>query len=112
AVPVVFAIGVASILYSTSTTAIVQVESRPEMHGRVLALQSVLLVGTTPIGGLLVGWLADTVGARAPLVLGGVVCLAAAAFGFVAARRHAGELYDLASTHGELPTDVLETTAA
>jgi MFS family permease len=112
AAPVVFAIGISSILYSTSTTAIVQVESRPEMHGRVLALQSVLFVGTTPIGGLLVGWLADAVDARAPLVLGGLVCLAAAAFGFLAARRHAGDLYDLASTHGELPTDLLESTAA
>jgi MFS family permease len=112
AVPVVFAIGVSSILYMTSTTSIVQVEARPEMHGRVLGLQTVLLVGTTPIGGLLAGWLADTVGARAPLVLGGVVCLAAATFGHLAARRHAGDLIDLASTHGELPTDVLESSAA
>jgi MFS family permease len=111
AVPVVFAIGVSSILYMTSTTSIVQVESRPDMHGRVLALQSVLLVGTTPIGGLLVGWLADTVGARAPLVLGGVVCLGAALFGYLAARRHEGHMVDLASAHGELPTHLLDTAA-
>src|SRR5690242_269503 len=41
-------VGVSSILYSTSTTTIVQVESKPEMHGRVLALQSVLQMGTAP----------------------------------------------------------------
>jgi len=88
AVPVVFLVGMASILYLTSTTAIVQVEGKAEMHGRVLALQTVLIAGTTPIGGPLLGWLADTLGGRAPLVLGGVVSLVAAAFGFVANRRY------------------------
>jgi MFS family permease len=88
AIPVVFLVGMASILYLTSTTAIVQVDAKPEMHGRVLALQTVLLAGTTPIGGPLLGWLADTLGGRAPLVLGGIVSLIAAAFGFIASRRH------------------------
>jgi MFS family permease len=88
AVPVVFLVGMASILYLTSTTAIVQVEGKAEMHGRVLALQTVLVAGTTPIGGPLLGWLADTLGGRAPLVLGGIVSLIAAAFGFVANRRY------------------------
>ena len=87
AVPVVFLLGMTSILYLTPTTAIVQVEGRHEMHGRVLALQTVLVAGTTPLGGPLLGWLADTVGGRAPLVLGGVACLGAAAFGWIAHRR-------------------------
>jgi hypothetical protein len=57
------------------------------MHGRVLALQSVLLIGTTPIGGPLLGFLADVAGARAPVVLGGLAALGAAAWGAVAVRR-------------------------
>lgn len=89
AVPAVFLVGVASILYMTSTTAIAQVEARPEMHGRVLALQTVLIGGTTPIGGPLLGWLADTVGGRAPIVLGAVVSLLASIFGYYASRRSA-----------------------
>jgi len=92
AVPVVFLVGMASILYLTATTTIVQVEGKPEMHGRVLALQTVLMVGTTPIGAPFLGWLADAVGGRVPLVLGGVVCLIAAAFGFFANRRHSPSL--------------------
>lgn len=88
AVPVVFLVGMASILYLTSTTAIVQVEGKPEMHGRVLALQTVLVAGTTPIGGPLLGALADATGGRAPLVLGGAVCLLAAGFGAWAHRRY------------------------
>ena len=84
----VFLVGVGSILYMTSTTTIVQVEAKPEMHGRVLALQMVFIAGTSVIGGPLSGWLADALGGRAPLVLGGVVCLLAATFGYYASRRY------------------------
>ena len=89
AVPAVFLVGMASILYGTATTTIVQVEAKPEMHGRVLALQMVLMAGTAPVGGPLMGWIADTMGARAPIVLGGIVCLIAAAFGYLASRHYA-----------------------
>jgi predicted MFS family arabinose efflux permease len=78
----------ASILYLTATTAMVQVESRPEMHGRVLALQTVIFGGGTVIGGPILGLLADRMGGRAPIVLGGIVCLAAATFGYFASRRY------------------------
>jgi len=87
AVPVLIALGVSSILYFTATTAIVQVDSDPSMHGRILALQTVLLVGTAPIGGPIDGAIADAFGARAPLLLGGVAALAAAGWGLLAARR-------------------------
>jgi MFS family permease len=99
AVPVVFLVGMASILYLTPTTAIVQVEGRHEMHGRVLALQTVLVAGTTPLGGPFLGWLADTAGGRAPLVLGGVACLGAATFGVVAHRRAARSVAAHAHRH-------------
>jgi MFS family permease len=88
AIPAVFFVGMSSILYLTSTTAIVQIEARPEMQGRVLALQMVLMAGTAPVGGPLMGWIADTFGGRVPIVLGGVVCLLAAAFGYAANRRY------------------------
>ena len=88
AIPAVFFVGMSSILYLTSTTAIVQIEAQPEMHGRVLALQMVLMAGTAPVGGPLMGWIADTFGGRVPIVLGGVVCLLAAAFGYAANRRY------------------------
>lgn len=84
AAPVVLLVGAASILYTTSTTAIVQVRAKPEMHGRLLALQTVLLVGSSAFGGPISGWLADAFGARSLMVIGGVVCLAAAGFGCIA----------------------------
>jgi MFS family permease len=80
-VPIVFLIGITSILYMTSTTSIVQVEADPTVHGRILALQTVLMVGTAPIGGPIVGAIADAFGARAPLVIGGLASIAAAVWG-------------------------------
>jgi MFS family permease len=87
AVVMAVCVGAASVAYMTATTSIAQLRTSPYMIGRVLALQTVLLVGTTPIGGPLLGAIADAVGARAPLLIGAVAAFAAAAFGFVAARR-------------------------
>lgn len=87
AAPILFFVGMASILYMTATTAIAQVEAKPEMHGRVLALQTVLIGGPLAVGGPVLGWLADAYGGRAPMILGGIAAFAAAAIGSWAARR-------------------------
>jgi hypothetical protein len=47
----------------------------------VLALQSVVLIGSTPIGGPILGVVCETWGARAGLVVGGVAALVAAGIG-------------------------------
>jgi MFS family permease len=104
--PVIFAVGLTSILFMTSSTAIVQVESEQSMHGRILALQIVLLVGTAPLSGPLLGWMADALGPRAPLVVGGVSALAGAAWGARAYRR-AGQPTDRSSSDVEV--DLLAT---
>jgi len=88
AIPFAFLIGMTTILYMNSTTALAQVESKHEMHGRVLSFQTVLTMGTTILGGPFSGWLADNWGARSPFVFGGIVCLAAGAFGWWATRRY------------------------
>ena len=80
-------VGAASVAFMTATTAIAQVRTDQQMIGRVLAIQTVLLIGTTPIGGPILGAISDAFGARAPVVIGGIGALAAAAFGLLAARR-------------------------
>jgi MFS family permease len=82
-------VGMASILYMTATTAIIQVQGRRDMHGRVLSFQTVIMGGTRLLGGPLLGWMADAMGARPPIVLGGAVCLLAALFGYYASRGYA-----------------------
>jgi MFS family permease len=81
-------IGVASIAFMTSSTSLVQTESAPEMRGRVLALQAMVFLGSTPIGGPIVGWIAENLGARYALGVGALACLAAGTWGVLMARRH------------------------
>ncbi len=72
-------VGGASVAYMTATTAIAQIRAEQQMIGRVLAVQTVLLIGTTPIGGPILGAISDAFGARWPVLLGGLAALAAAA---------------------------------
>ncbi|MEZ5317837.1 MAG: MFS transporter [Vicinamibacterales bacterium] len=91
AVPVVFLVGAASIVYRTATTSLAQVDIRRDMHGRVLALQTALMGGTALVGGPIVGRIADIGGGRAPIVVGGIVCLITAGLGSLARRRAAAD---------------------
>lgn len=81
AFPAAVLLGLASIAFMTSSTAIVQVLAGPEYRGRVLAIQGMVFLGSTPIGGPLVGWIADAAGPRAGVAVGGIACLVAAAYG-------------------------------
>jgi MFS family permease len=90
AVPAIFLVGVTGILYMNTTTALIQITARHDMHGRLLSLQTILIGGSSAIGGPLLGWIADLAGARAVMVLGGAVSLAATLFGYFAIRHHGG----------------------
>jgi MFS family permease len=79
-------LGFGSITFLTSATAIVQLESTPSMRGRVLALQGMVFLGSTPIGGPLLGWISEAFGARWGIAIGGFACLGAAAWGLSRAR--------------------------
>jgi MFS family permease len=95
AFPVALAMGLGMTAFITSSTSNVQLAAEPEKRGRVLALQSVVLIGSTPIGGPILGVVCETWGARAGLLLGGVACLLAAAFGlWVTTRAHSARAAD------------------
>ncbi|MCU1358835.1 MAG: arabinose efflux permease family protein, partial [Ilumatobacteraceae bacterium] len=70
--PAAVFVGFASIVFMTSSTAIVQMRAAPEMRGRVLALQAIVFLGSTPIGGPVVGAVCEAFGARIGFVVGGV----------------------------------------
>jgi MFS family permease len=87
AVAVATVVGAGSVAFMTAATSLAQIRSDQEVIGRVLAIQTVLIIGTTPIGGPILGAISDAIGARWPVLIGGVAALAAALFGLVAARR-------------------------
>jgi MFS family permease len=95
-----FVTGATGIAFLSATMTTLQLGSIPAMRGRVMALYSILFLGSTPIGGPLSGWLAEVAGTRWSLMLGavaavvsGVVCLAALR------RREPLEVVDLATSH-------------
>jgi MFS family permease len=87
AFPLALLVGGTSTLLVNVMNALLQHRCEPEMRGRVMALQAILFIGTTPIGGPLVGWVSEVYDPRAALALGGVATLLTAAWGAVAARR-------------------------
>jgi predicted MFS family arabinose efflux permease len=74
-VALLVALGTVSVTFAASINSSLQLAVEPAMRGRVMALYSVVFMGSTPIGAPLVGWLAETGGPRAGLVLGGVAAL-------------------------------------
>jgi len=82
AFPAGILVGLSSIAFMTSSTAIVQVLAGPEYRGRVLAIQAMVFLGSTPIGGPIVGWISDVAGPRVGIMVGGVACLVAAVYGY------------------------------
>jgi MFS family permease len=68
-------VGYGSITFNSFAKTTLQLAATPTMRGRVMALWALAWVGSTPIGGPIVGWLGQTAGARWPLLLGGLATL-------------------------------------
>jgi MFS family permease len=83
------AVGAASVMFSASAQAALQLGAAPEMRGRILSLYQVVYSGTTPLGALIVGALASSFGARSGLLLGAIAALLAGAVGIWASRSDA-----------------------
>jgi MFS family permease len=82
-------LGAASVTLAASVNSALQLASEPGMRGRVMALYSIVFLGSTPIGGPLAGWLAEAIDPRAALVLAGVAAIAAGLLARVAFDRMA-----------------------
>ena len=69
-------VGYGSITFNSLAKTTLQLAARPEMRGRVMALWALAWMGSTPIGGPIVGWTGQAIGARWALVIGGLAALA------------------------------------
>ena len=79
--------GVCSIAFIATSNATLQLRADPVMRGRVMALFAIAFLGSTPIGGPLVGWVSDVSSPRVALLVGAVATLAVALTLAVAASR-------------------------
>lgn len=78
-------VGAASVGTIALSNSILQLNSEPRLRGRVMSLFSMAMIGSTPIGGPIVGWIGEHVDPRAALLLGGVAAITAAGYGVAAA---------------------------
>lgn len=75
-----FFVGVFSINVISLGNTTVQLESIPEMRGRVMALWSVAMVGSTALGGPIIGFIGEHAGGRWGLAAGGIITVLTAGF--------------------------------
>jgi MFS family permease len=73
-----------SVLFISLGNTTLQLNSDPKMRGRVMALWSIAFQGTTPIGGPIIGAIADHNNPRVGLLVGGISALVAAVVGGIA----------------------------
>lgn len=57
--PVLVVLGLFSIVFTATANTRLQLMAPPEMRGRVMSLYTLLFAGTTPVGSLVIGWLAE-----------------------------------------------------
>ncbi len=79
-------VGVLSVLFTALGNTTLQLTSEPQMRGRVMSLWSIAFLGTTPIGGPVIGAIADHTNPRVGLAVGGSSALVASGLGVLAGR--------------------------
>ena len=84
--------GFCSIYYTSLGNSILQLNSSPQMRGRVMSFWTIAFLGSTTIGGPVVGWFAEMAGARWGLGIGGIAALVAAGLGALLFSRHPEDL--------------------
>ncbi len=80
-------VGAASVTFLATGNTTLQLASDPRYRGRVMALWAMAFLGSTPLGGPIVGTVGQYLSPRAALALGAVACLTAAAIGVMASAR-------------------------
>jgi MFS family permease len=79
--------GAAGIAFVATANSTLQLNATEAMRGRVMALYSVVFLGSTPIGSPIVGWIGETFGVRAGFFISGFACLLAAGYALDVVRK-------------------------
>ncbi len=67
--------GMLSVMFNASNNTLIQVEAQEEFRGRVLALYMFLMVGSTPVGSAVTGFMANTYDIRVAIQFNAMVCI-------------------------------------
>lgn len=72
---VLVALGVFSIVFTTTANSRLQIVAPPHLRGRVMSLYMLLFMGSTPIGSLVIGTLAERQGVRLAIAEVAIACM-------------------------------------
>jgi MFS family permease len=76
-------VGVSAQTFTTTANGLVQLSTEPAMRGRVMAILLAIVLGGTPIGAPIIGWIADRFGPRWALCVGATGGFSAMVVGIV-----------------------------
>jgi predicted MFS family arabinose efflux permease len=76
ALPVLFAIGVGTLASMGATNTLIQVLSPDDVRGRALSVYTMIAIGVVPLGALVDGAIASSVGLRPTFAIAGAACTA------------------------------------
>jgi MFS family permease len=111
AYPLLIPMGLFMMVLLITANSMLQLAAKPQARGRVMALYSIVLLGSTPIGSPITGWIGQHMGARWAFVLNGGVALITGLV-LLAARRRRGQA-EIAAADAELaPATVGESALA
>jgi MFS family permease len=77
AVVSLYFVGMGLSVSAVGVLSIVQACVKGELRGRVLSIYGLIFRGGPALGGLVMGWIAETTGLRLPVAAGGVICILA-----------------------------------
>ncbi len=96
-------LGITSITMLNSLQTVVQLSVAPAIRGRVVALYMMTLMGGTPVGAPVIGWVGQTFGARWMLIGGGVVTgLAVVVSTLWVMKKEDIDIRELSATHAKI----------
>jgi MFS family permease len=113
--------GAGSIAFIATNNATLQLRADPAMRGRVMSLNAIAFLGSTPIGAPLLGYISDISSPRVSLMVGGVATLVASVPLFFlatrqrdarAARSHDDAIVVAVDTSNVVPMPVVDRATA
>ena len=108
-----FLVGLGAIAMAATANTTIQLAVPDQLRGRTMAVYTTVFAGSTPVGGLLMGWVASKYGIAEAMVLGGVACGVIGLAAFVWLRRSRADAVIAARTKPSgLSVAAGQTTAA
>ncbi|GAA3631727.1 MFS transporter [Kineosporia mesophila] len=83
-------VGLSALTMLTAANATIQLSTEPAMRGRVMALYMAVIMGGTPIGSPIIGWVGETFGPRWTVLIGGIGTLLVAVVAVLVLSRSPG----------------------